>query len=135
MRVQSPVANELPALEWIGLFKRPLVPVFALFFAVLLSTLPINAQQVASKFLSFDSRHEQLNTSLGIAIGVDSVWAAATNDNRTHRSGVADNNDDQWKSLSVGPGQPALFRIEYCQLPAFASLQVDQIFSYRFILY
>jgi hypothetical protein len=37
--------------------------------------------------------------------------------------------------LSVGRGELALFRIEYCQLPAFASLQVDQIFSYRFILY
>ena len=130
------VAYELRAFGWMGLFKRPSVPVFALFFAALLSTVPINAQQVASKFLSIDSAHEQLNTSLGIAVGVDIARVAVTNDNRTHRSRLADINDDPWNSLSVVRGQPALFCVEYCQLPAFIFLQlVDQICSYRFTLY
>ena len=136
MRWQFFVAYELRAFDWIGLFKRPSVPVFALFFAVLLSTVPINAQQFASKFLSFDSGHEHLNTSLGTAVGLDSVWAAVTNNNRIHRSGEADNNDDQWNSLPVELGQPALFRIGYFQLPAFVFRQVvDQICSHRFTLY
>ena len=136
MRWQFFVAYELRAFDWIGLFKRPSVPVFALFFAVLLSTVPINAQQFASKFLSFDSGHEHLNTSLGTAVGLDSVWAAVTNNNRIHRSGEADNNDDQWNGLSVGPGQPTFILSGYFQFRDFVFLQVvDQICSYRLTLY
>jgi hypothetical protein len=127
------VGYELRASEWIGLPKRASVSVFALFFAALLSTVPINAQQFVSKF---GSGRGELNTQPGTAIGVDSAWAAVTNNNRTHRSRVADNNDNQWNGLAVGLGQPALFRIEYFQLPAFVFVQVvDQIGSYRFTLY
>lgn len=130
------MADESPAFDCLGAPKRASVPVFALFLAALLSTVPIDAQRVASKFGSFDSGRGQLNTSLGIAVGADSAWAAATDNNRIHQSRVADNNDDQWNSQSVGLGQSSLFRIGYFQVPAFASRQVvDQIGSYRFILY
>jgi hypothetical protein len=135
MRWQLVVAY-LVAFDWIRVPKRASVPVFALFFAALLCTVPINAQQVASKSLSFGSGRGQLNAQPGIGIGVDSAWAAATNNDRIHRSRVADNNDDQWDGPSVGRGQPALFRIGYFQLPAFASRQVvDQICFYRFTLH
>ena len=165
MRWQSSVTNKLPALKWIGLPIGASLPVFVLFFAALLSTVPFNAQQVASKFLSFDSEHKQLNTSLGVVVGVDSVWAATANSNWIQesltgalayvadtandgievlakhgkfvfQSPVAETNDDLGNSLSVGWDQRALFRIGYFQLPAFVFLQVaDQICSYRFTLY
>jgi hypothetical protein len=162
MTWQSSVATKLPAFHRIALPKRASVLAFALFLAALLSTVPLNPQHFVSKF---SPGRGQLNASLGIAIEVDNVWAADTNNNRvqmfqpedlvyvadtadersqvfdqdgklTYQSGVAENNDDQWNSISVGWGQPALFRIGYFQLPAFVFLQVvDQISSYRFILY
>jgi hypothetical protein len=136
MRWQFFVAYGLHAFDWIGLPKRASVPVFALFFAALISTVPLNAQQFASKSLPFDSGHEWLNAPPGIPIGLDSARAVVTNNNQTHRSRVADNNDDRWNSQRVEGSRPALLRIGYFQLPAFIFRQVvDQICSYRFTLY
>ena len=132
MRWQSSVANKLPALEWVRAPKRASVPVSALFFAALLSTVPINAQKIALKFGSLGSGPGHLKALLGIPIGVDSVRAACTNDNRIKK--LLPGNQDPIVRPAIGfsgsrESQSVL------PMPAFASRQVDQICSYRFKLF
>jgi hypothetical protein len=145
--LQSVVAKELPVFDWSGAAKRrALLPIFALIFAALLSTVPSNAQQFTSKFISLGSLREQLNISPGLAIGADSVRAAAMGNNRiqvfhqdrdfVYRSRVAETSDYQSNLHSLVWAWAAYINNGYYQLPAISCLQVvDQISSYRFTLY
>jgi hypothetical protein len=144
MRRRASVLNKLPALEWIGLPKHASVPVFALFFAALLSTIPINAHQFVSKLGSFGSDTNIIRIQRFRRR--DLVYVAHTANERSQvfdkdgksvfKSGVAENNDDQWNS-PLAEGDRATFIFNgYCRFQAFSSRQVvDQICSYRFTLF
>ena len=138
------MAYGLRAFDWIGLLKRPSVAIFALFFAALLSTIPINTQKLALKFFPFGSNTN--NNGIQKFQPGDLVYVAHTANERSQvfdkdgkfvfHAGVADNDNDQWNRLSVGWGQATFIFNGYFQLPAIACRQiVDQISYYRFTLF
>lgn len=155
------MAKELPVFDCVGTPKRALLPVFALLFAAMLSTVPFNAQQLKLKFVSMGLLSEQLNISLGIDSGVNSVWAAAMDNNRIQSfitanpdiaylstdtsvsivdkhmlPNVTETNDDQSNLPSVVWARATYIHNGYFQLSAFTCpLVVDQICSYLFTLY
>ena len=160
--MQSVMAKELPVFDSAGAPKRALMPLFVLFFAVLLSTVPFNAQPFTPKFVSLGSLSEQLIGSLVIAIGVDNVWVVAVDNNRIERylsgypdtidrpatsssatvddqsmlANVTETYDDQSNLASVVWARAKYILNGSFQLTAFTCLQlVDQICSYRFTLY